>query len=152
MIQSLDGTSRTEVVTGGTNARVLPAGYLIYLHEGTVFAMRFDLKRGAVSGAPVPVVEGVSETSASWAGHLAVSDDGTLVYRPGLYSGKDRTLVWVDRQGHETATSVPFRDHAMPRLSPDGKRVLLTSSDGEKDIWVMEVGRAGGAARSPDDA
>jgi Tol biopolymer transport system component len=141
VIQSLDGTSRTEIVKSGANAKVLPTGHLIYIHESTLFAMPFDAKRRAVTGTAVPVVEGVSETTASWAGQFSVSDDGTLVYWPGRFSGRARTLLWTNRQGLEEATGVPFRDHAMPRLSPDGKRIALTSSDGEKDIWVLDVGK-----------
>jgi serine/threonine-protein kinase len=141
VIQSLDGVSRTEVMRGGSNAQVLPTGHLIYIHNGTLFAVRFDSKRQAVTGAPVPIMEGVSETAASWAGNFSVSLDGSFVYRPGLFSGNKRTLAWLDRQGHEQATAMPFRDHAMPRLSPDGTKILVTSSEGETDIWVWNIAK-----------
>ena len=49
-----------------------------------------------------------------------------------------RTLVWVDRQGHEEPINAPPRNYLYPRLSPDGTRVALDIRDQENDIWVWD--------------
>jgi Tol biopolymer transport system component len=55
---------------------------------------------------------------------------------------RPRTLVWVDRQGHEVPIKgVPPRMYWYPRLSPDGTRVALVLRDQAHDIWVWDLAR-----------
>jgi hypothetical protein len=71
-----------------------------------------------------------------------VSPTGTLVYVAGNAAGQadaGRTLVWVDRSGHEEATKAPPRAYEYPRLSPDGKLVAVSITDQEQDIWVWNL-------------
>ena len=72
-----------------------------------------------------------------------VARDGTLVYVSGGGGlSAPRTLVWVDRQGHEEAIkSAPARAYVSPRLSPDGTRVAVDIRDQESDIWVWDFAR-----------
>jgi Tol biopolymer transport system component len=52
-----------------------------------------------------------------------------------------RTLVWVDRQGHETAITAPSRAYMFPRLSPDGTRIAIHAADQELDGWIWDLRR-----------
>ena len=53
-----------------------------------------------------------------------------------------RTLVWVDRQGHEEAIkAAPARSYLYPRLSPDGTRLALEVRDQQNDVWVWNFSR-----------
>ena len=138
--QTIGGTDRTVILTGGTDPRVLPTGHLVYVHNGTLLAVRFDATRLAASGGPVPVVENVAETFASWTGHYALASNGTLVYLTGLASATSaRVLVWVDRQGREQPVPAKPRAYMYPRLSPDGTRISVSSVDEENDIWVFDL-------------
>ncbi len=106
---------------------------------GSAYLVRFDLERLEVIGNPVPVIDELFTTTGGWANY-AVSPRGTLVYVPGR-SLPPRSLVWVDRSGHETPLPVPPRPFIGVRLSPDGTRVALTIREDDTDIWVWEIGR-----------
>ena len=139
VVQPLDGGARTVLVNGGTNGQIVATGQLLYIHNATLLAVPFDVKRLAVVGGPVPIVEGVRETSSSWAGQFSISREGTLAYAPGSYSGGERQLVWVDRQGHEQPIGAKPRAYGYPRISPDGTKLAITSSDEENDVWTWDL-------------
>jgi serine/threonine-protein kinase len=52
--------------------------------------------------------------------------------------GSPRSLVWVDRTGHEESIKAPVRSYFVPRLSPDGTQVALDIRDREHDIWTWD--------------
>lgn len=142
-VLDLETGAQTTLIRGGSDARYVPSGHLVYGAAGTLRAVAFDLSTLAVVGTPVPVVSPVVTTSAD-AVDFAVGGDGTLVYVPGAIgsAAEQRTLVWVDRQGQETPIpGVPPRSWASPRLSPDGTRVALDDRDGELDIWTFDFAR-----------
>jgi eukaryotic-like serine/threonine-protein kinase len=135
------GGSQAEYVdpSGGTGQ----AGYLIYAAAGTLRAVRFDPARLDVLGDPVTVVEQIT-IKPTGAANYAVSRQGTLFYVPGGASVQmsPRSLVWVDRKGHEEPVNAPLRPYGSPRISPDGTRVLLGITDQESnDIWIWDLER-----------
>ena len=78
------------------------------------------------------------------AANYAVSRQGTLFYVPGGVSVQrsPRSLVWVDRKGHEEPINAPLRPYGAPRISPDGTRLLLGITDQESnDIWIWDLER-----------
>jgi serine/threonine-protein kinase len=48
----------------------------------------------------------------------------------------------VDRDGREEVIPAPPRPYYTPRLSPDGRRVVLYANDSERDQWVWDFARA----------
>jgi hypothetical protein len=56
---SMASGQRRTVIHGGFYARYLPSGHLVYMHEGTLFAVPFDLERLEVAGQAAPILEGV---------------------------------------------------------------------------------------------
>jgi Tol biopolymer transport system component len=132
---------QTVLIRGGSDARYVSTGHLLYAAEGTLRAVAFDLARLAVVGTSVAVLPQV-QTTATGAANAAVSANGTLVYVPGRVTAAESSLVWVDRQGHETPIAAPPRSYVYPRLSPDGKRVALFISDQELDIWLLDLSRS----------
>ena len=130
------------LVAGGSTPRYAPTGHIIYGAEDTLMAVPFDLDRLTVTGAPVPVVEGVT-TRLTGAVAYSVSANGSLVYVPrGSVTGL-RTLVWVDREGRAEDVGAEPKVYNAPRLSPDGNRVALLVRDGagNVDIWVHDLAR-----------
>jgi eukaryotic-like serine/threonine-protein kinase len=132
---------RTTVLRGGRDAQYAASGHLVYLAGHAMSAVRFDLSRRAVVGDPVRVIDGVAASPTS-ALNVAVTAAGTLVFVPGGTGNPTlRSLVWVDRQGHETPIGAPTRPYESARLSPDGTRVAVSIRDQENDIWIWDLAR-----------
>ena len=131
------------LVRGGSNPHYVPSGHLVYGAANTLRAVAFDLTRLEVVGTPVPVLSQVV-TQNSGAADFDVALDGTLVYMPGgpqAAAAVTRTLVWVDRQGHEEPLKAPARTYVYPRLSPDGTHLALDVRDRQNDIWIWDLAR-----------
>jgi Tol biopolymer transport system component len=143
VVQSLDTDMRRVVVEGGTDARYVPTGHLVYALENSLMAVPFDVGTLAVTGGPVSLVEDVGMSADGIMAYFAVSNEGALVYVPADAGevSRRRTLVWVDRQGRETPIKVPPRRYVHPRLSPDGTRIALDVRDQENDIWIWDLAR-----------
>jgi serine/threonine-protein kinase len=146
-VQSLRTGERKVVLRGGSDARYLPTGHLLYAVGETLLSISFDADRLAISGGAVSVVEGITRTDIpaqnSGTANYGVSDDGTLVYATGGRAFPFGTLVWVDRSGKAQPLSERQAQYRGPRVSPDGARVAVTmrSPDGNDDIWVIDVER-----------
>jgi serine/threonine-protein kinase len=135
-VVDLESGSVTELVEG-LHARYVSTGHLVYgSPDGSLLAIPFDQDRLIVTGAAVPLLEGVS-LSGSGSTRFAVSANGTLVYQTG--SGGGRMLVRVDRDGVETALSNDTRTFNEPRYSPDGSRIAVSIQDDQEDIWIYDV-------------
>ena len=135
------GTPRI-LIRGGSQAQYVQSGHLVYAAAGTLRAIPFDLKRLETVGTAVPVISDVATLSNGTA-EFDVAADGTLIYvSGGINFAPPRNLVWVDRQGRETAVpGAPVRSYVSPRLSPDSRRVAVDIRDQQDDIWVWEFAR-----------
>jgi len=136
-------TGQTKTLVGGTHARYVASGHLVYASGGSLRAVRFDLEHLTVVGDPLPVVDQV-RTLGTGAALFDISDNGTLVFIPGGFNasvGAPRSLVWVDRHGVETAIPVPIRSYVFARISPDGQRAAVDIRDQENDIWIWDFKR-----------
>ncbi len=131
------------LIRGGTDARYVDTGHLIYATAGTLRAVLFDLGRLEVMGEPVPVLDQLATSGTTGTADYAIAQNGTLVYVPGvLGSGVARTLAWVRRDGREEPiNNAPARAFVYPRVSPDGTRVALDARDQESDIWIWDLKR-----------
>jgi serine/threonine protein kinase/Tol biopolymer transport system component len=151
VVQSLKSSERKTLVSGGSDGRYLPTGHLVYALGGVLFAVPFDLTRLAVTGGPVPVVEGVKRSSGlTGTAHFSVSSTGTLVFVPGPASMSLALfdLALVDRNGAVQPLKLPPGAYEYPRLSPDSKRIAFGSDDGKDAIvWIYDVAGARSARR-----
>jgi hypothetical protein len=98
------------------DARYVPTGHLVFLRQGTLMAVRFDLGRLEVVGQPIALVENVMQAFSAnsgyntGAGQFSVSDTGSLLYATGgIVPDPKNTLVWVDQTGkEEEVTDIRF--------------------------------------------
>ncbi len=144
---NLQTQERKVLVRGGSNARYVEPGFLVYVAAGVLRAARFDSARIEVAGDAVPVVSPVRVT-ADGAADFDVSRQGTLIYVAGAASGvAPRSLVWVDRDGNEEAIDAPPRNYGLVRLAPDGERAVLdirgegAAGASASDIWTWDFRR-----------
>ena len=141
--ESLKSHERKTVLEGGSDARYLPTGHLVYALGGVVFAVPFDLKRLAPSGGPVPIVEGVRRAlTITGSAQFGISDAGALAYVPGpvLSTSGQLSIGLFDRKGGSAVLKIQPGAYQLPRMSPDGKRIAFGSEDGkEASIWIYEL-------------
>jgi len=141
VVESL-GTHEREVVwRGGSDARYVPAGYLVYARESSLFAMPFDLNTRKPTGAAVSIADKVMRATAGLTAtaNFDVGRDGTLAYVTGVAGSAARSMVWVDRNGREESIGAEPRPYQYPRISPDGRRVALDVREDQADIRVWDL-------------
>ncbi len=142
-VQRLEEGEHRVLIRGGTFARHVPTGHLVFYRAGTMMAVLFDPVRLEVTGMPAPVLEGIqSSPNNRGVGHFSLSHLGTLVYVPGGASeGGSSSLVWVDREGAVEPLGAPPHAYRGPRLSPDGQRLAVEIAGTKRDIWVYDIAR-----------
>ena len=142
VVQPVTGGERRTLVSGGSDARVLPTGQLVYVRDSTLYGLSFDERGLNVRGGPIPLAEGVRFAATSGAGQFDVSSNGTLVFAPGLSTSDGLLMVWVGRDGREEPIAAPGRLYYVPRVSPDGTKIAVSSVDQtERDIWIWDEQR-----------
>jgi eukaryotic-like serine/threonine-protein kinase len=141
-VQSLETGERRTVLEGGTYARYVPSGQLVYARAGGLMAVPFDLTRLEVTGPPVSVLQGVRIAPTTGAAEFSFSDDGTFAYVAGGLWGGERTLLWVNRKGASEPIPAPPRAYGWPRLSPDGRRLALGISGSNQGVWLYDLARS----------
>jgi Tol biopolymer transport system component len=134
-VQSLKTGERRELLQAGNLPRYAPSGHLVYLQGANLMAAPFDPRRLAITGAAVPVIEGVLPLQYSF------SSTGSLVYVPGSSQTPQLRLVWVDRKGAEQALPAPAHNYVMPRISPEGRRVAAALEEGDSQVWLYDLAR-----------
>jgi Tol biopolymer transport system component/tRNA A-37 threonylcarbamoyl transferase component Bud32 len=122
----------------------LPGGQLLYVRrDGAALAAPFDLKRLELTGAAVPLLEGVQVNASGGFALLTWSASGSLVYVRGAGGTPDNVIVRVSRDGAVTPIDTTwygqFNSFA---LSPDGRRLAVGSGTGAGlNIWVKQLDR-----------
>jgi serine/threonine-protein kinase len=140
--ESLATGEKTVLVHGGSDARYVPSGHLVYVFGDALYAQAFDVETLTVFGGSVPIVQGLNRAGREDSGNYGVSRDGSLAYLSADAVVARRTLVWIDREGREEPIDIPARSYMYAQLSPDGTEVALDSRDEENDVWVFNLARA----------
>lgn len=132
------------LVRGGTAARYVPTGHIVYAAGAALNAISFDATRRTTSGAPVTIADvAIMTASDNGAAEFAVSPAGTLLFVAPNVPGEAQTMMtWVDRVGHEEPLGLPPGRYRTGRVSPDGARVALAIPGANSDIWIWDVKRS----------
>jgi Tol biopolymer transport system component len=150
-IGDVHGTLAQRLFDADTPA-VYAAGHLLYVHQGTLFAQRFDPKRLTLDGDPAPVAEQVTSGTRAEIAALSASAAGPIAYRTGSPGGK-RQFVWFDRAGRELMRVGSPHSFGQSYLSmaPDSRRIAVQRTEGgNTDIWLVDLVR-GNASRFTTD-
>jgi eukaryotic-like serine/threonine-protein kinase len=172
VLHPLESGEPRVLIQGGTDARYVNSGHIVYMKLGTLMAVPFDLSSLQVTGSPVALIEGVmhainapNANDETGAGQFAISPAGTMAYvLGGVGRFLESSFVWVDRKGvAEPLAAAPVRPYLFPRLSPAGDKIAVGIRTGVgrgTDLWVFDVARgaptrltfdgAGNAVWSPD--
>ncbi len=142
---TLDG-KLTELTVRGASPQYTDDGHLVYFDLlGSVLSVAFDAKTLRVTGVPAALVQGVAQRNGR-TGVWAISRNGTLVHHLASFASM---LVSVDRGGVSTPLFPEARGFRRPRVSPDGRRVVVeigtggTAGSGNPvDLWMLDRGSA----------
>jgi Tol biopolymer transport system component len=145
-VLSIRTGERKVLLKGGVFGTYVPTGHLLYAVGETIRAAPFDLKRLAVTGPAVPVVDSVAMNLTDGAAAFDVSSNGTLAYMPVSSYIIESQVMLVDRRGHESLALPNSDRYNHPRLSPDGSRIAvdIRSATSMGDVWAFQVGGSGG--------
>jgi Tol biopolymer transport system component len=128
----LAGGARTVLVERADTPVWSPTGHLLFSRDGGVLAVPLDPAVPRVTGPAVPVVPGGAFTQQDGGLTFSLAAAGTLVYAPAGYN--TRRVVAVTRDGAESKLDLPNAGYTNPRVSPDGRRLLVA-----RDSTAIEV-------------
>src|SRR5439155_11636750 len=128
------------VMQGGSDARYVPTGHIVYALGSTLLAAPFDLRKLQLTGAGVPIVDNVARPpGATGAAHFAFSTNGSIVYISGAQAG-NRTVAIIDAAGVRKPLDIPPGPYNHPRISPNGKLLVLQTRDAlDAHIWIYDM-------------
>ena len=134
----LNSDERRDLGPCESQAQYVPPGHLLFSRGGSLVTQRFDARKLALVGEPVPVAEQVASGGSGLADFRA-SDNGVLVY--STRSSEASELVEVDRSGKQQRVLAAPPGGMMPMLSPDERRIACRVLDPQartRDIWLID--------------
>jgi serine/threonine-protein kinase len=133
-----DGGRRQRLDLDGIQALGMIDGHLIYARgDGALMAVPFDPGGMRLTGVPRQLRERVNASGTGT--QVILSPGGTLVYQVPT-DGASR-LVVGDLTGSVTPVGDQVRAFAVPRFSPDGRRIAVVIGDrraGTDNIWIVD--------------
>ncbi|MCH8287338.1 protein kinase, partial [candidate division KSB1 bacterium] len=118
-------------------------GHIVYLREGILMAMPFDLENLESTGPSVPILDRVFR--------YTFTGDGSLIY---IHDNQEQrnlireySLMLVDRVGKSTPLLDKKMEYRNANFSPDGENVLIIAfalnNENERiqNIWVYNIER-----------
>ncbi|MEJ2206140.1 MAG: protein kinase [Gemmatimonadota bacterium] len=140
----LESGQRTFLTEGAQPAQVTESQLLVFgTMDGALMGAPIGLRDRRLTGAATVLVEGIATDSREVGVDATLSDDGTLLYRPGAAS-RGVTPVWVDRRGATRVIDPAWRfpgniTNGSLSLSPDGGKMAVSILDETWDLWIKEL-------------
>ncbi|HJT86583.1 MAG TPA: hypothetical protein VJ732_01980 [Bryobacteraceae bacterium] len=122
-------------------------GSLLFLRGRNLMAQPFDAAALQLQGDPALVAEDVGIVRSLALAPLSVSRNGILAYE--RLGAPTRRLVWFDRSGSQMGTAGEPGEYGMPRISPDGKRVVVARRAAEGDAGLRLIEETGAGSSIP---
>ena len=142
---SLDSEEKHFVVEATANAAYAAPGYLLFYHDKTLLAQRFDLKRFALAGEPTTILTEIQYSPQVKKAVFAVSDDGLLVAQSGSEAPLSQP-TWFDRKGSTVGVVGKPGAYGNVSIAPNGRLVAVDKTDEgsqNTDVWTYELQQDG---------
>ena len=150
-LRLLETGEQRVLIRDAADARYVSSGHLVYVANGTLTAVPFDVGTRRITGAPVGIVDKIMQANyggntglVTMAGQFALSESGSLAWLPAALDPNPeqfRTLVWVDRHGNSTPIDAVADAYYGPRLSPDGHKIAVMTAETMTALWIYDVKR-----------
>jgi Tol biopolymer transport system component len=136
---SVNGGERRVVLERAGTPLWSPTGHLLFARDGALMATPFDLDTLKTVGVAATIIPAgaVGRTSAGGLG-VRLSQRGDLLYLPSNYQTK-RVEV-VARDGSSRRLAFPPARYLNPRMSPDGRRLMVEVGGLRLDALDVERG------------
>ena len=109
--ESLTSGERRVIRSGGSDARYVPTGHLVYAHERVLYAVPFDLGRLDATGDPVPVAQDMGRAfnpaANSGAAHYSLHHEWDTPVCAGYRGCQHINRAGLDRPGGPTGEPRP---------------------------------------------
>ncbi len=141
----LNTGERRKVIHAATTPRYAH-GHLVFFRHSSheVVAAPMALDPPAITGDEMVVLRDLPAGSST-EGAFTLAASGTLVHAPavGAFTDRDRRQVFrVDRDGEIEPLGLPRRDWTQPRLSPDGRALLIReAANPDCVLWLHDLER-----------
>ncbi len=157
-VVDLSTRRRQTLIRNASFPRYVAGGYLTFIREGVVMAVRFDASALRVGGEPVSVLTNVASDQTLGVSGYAISKDGTLVYQRQSDVDVPQLVREIGRDGRDGELLTATGRWAEPRLSPDGRYLALSQLGRSIQIWLLDrtrqvfsqLTRGAGASFSPN--
>jgi Tol biopolymer transport system component len=143
-VYSLETGRHRVLIKGGSYARYLPTGHILYGREETLYAVAFDLTKLQVSGSHVPIVQEVITSGIASVQFTFAQDDGSLAYIPLIVPNKKLEPVWVTQDGTTSSLAMTKRNYHSVSVSPDGAYAAFRVPPRREDVgdlWIYDLER-----------
>jgi Tol biopolymer transport system component len=138
-LTSLAGGEPVHLANIDSGGAFMPPNRVLFLAGDTLIARTLDLESGQAAGDRVPIAEGVGGSSNFYGAFSAA--DGVIAYAPAM---PPSDIAWVDRDGRQLEMVSDGRRHVDFRLSPDGRRLIVTelaAVSGQSALYVLNLDR-----------
>ncbi len=147
-IRELDlATGKSTIIAReNSEGRFVEPGYLAFVREGNLLLQSFDPSSMRLTGAPIPVAEGIAFEAFRWLGNFTFSNTGRLVFQSSEAIRKSR-LTWFDLDGKELGQVGEAASFFTVALSPDARRVAATvigSHNARPEVRLYDLERGVG--------
>ncbi len=138
-VADLDTREHRVVLDGGTRPSYLDSGHLVLARTGRLYAAPFDLGSLEVTGAPVPVLEGVMTSPPTGNALYAVTAAGALAYIAGGSMVPEARIVRLTPGELPEYLPLEVRNYTVQDLAPDGRRLLVGLAAANDKLWVADL-------------
>jgi Tol biopolymer transport system component len=138
-VARLSGEPHRVILRHATDGRCVNRS-LLWGRGGSLMEAPFDPTALEIAGSARHVQTGVA-MAATGVAHFACSANGVLAHVPGEAQTLKRTLVRVGRDGRIDARHARGEALEEPRVSPDGRGVLVSLRGRSSDLWRFDCAR-----------
>jgi len=131
-------TNAVYSAVGGPDSK---KGYLLSIRDRSLIGQAFNASKLAVEGDAITLADDVGAVRSLSLAPISVSNNGILVYQS--LGPPTRQMVWMDRTGRTLFAASEGGHWGPPRISPDGKRAVVSKpgpEGGNADLWILQPG------------
>ncbi|MBI3112341.1 MAG: PD40 domain-containing protein, partial [Ignavibacteriales bacterium] len=133
---------RKTIISGGSAARYVPTGHIVYVRGGSFFSVPFDAGSREITGPTRELFAGGMLALESGSAMFDISENGTLVYASGGPAPtQQQTVEWLTMKNVRIPVITSSRAFSAASLSPDGTRIALQINAANNDIWLYDLKR-----------